>query len=518
MKKCSDTDRMADRLARLQFSIVGPLLASPPSSGDLATEMVALSEKFWKDHRTGLPVRFSMSSIERWYYIVRKHPEDPVGALRRRRRIDAGLFPSMGSPLRNALWAQYKAHPNWSCQLHFDNLCALCKKKPELGSMPEYGTILRYMRSQGMNKRRLQRDTAGGRMAMERLEQREVRSYECSHVLGLWHLDFHHSSLKIVTEGGEWMVPKALAVLDDCSRLACHVQWYLDETAQSLIHGLSQAMQKRGLPRSLMTDNGAAMISEETTAGLKDLGIIHETTLPYSPYQNGKQEVFWASLEGRLMRMLDGEKQLTLSFLNEATQAWVEMEYNRRLHTELGQSPMDRFLQGPSSGRESPSTERLRQAFRFEECRRLRRSDCTIVLAGRRFEAPSVYRHLSTINVRYARWDLGYVHITDRQSGKVLCRLYPQDKEANSGKERKKLLPIAGADPLVCPAEVAAQEGRPPLLAKLLADYAATGFPPAYLPHVSINQEILSASSPTLVKSPAPVSVCTNSPVSEDES
>lgn len=515
MKECGDTGRMADLWAQLRFAIVGPLLASPPSLGELNKDLAELSKKFWNHPRTGLPVRFGASSIERWFYVARKHPDNPVAALRRRVRADAGLFPCFGVLLRNALWAQYKAHPNWSCQLHVDNLSALCEKNPEIAPAPKYQTIRRYMRAQGMTKRPLPRDTAGGRMAMERLEQREVRSYECSHVLGLWHLDFHHGSLKILTESGEWVVPMVLAILDDRSRMICHIQWYLDETAQSLVHGLSQAMQKRGKPRSLLTDNGSAMTAAETISGLKHLGIAHETTLPYSPFQNGKQEVFWGSLEGRLMRMLDGERELSLSFLNEATQAWVEMEYNRRLHTEIGQSPMDRFLQGPSSGRESPSSERLRQAFRLEERRTLRRSDCTIVLAGRRFEVPSAYRHIAKIHVRYARWDLGYVHMADRQTGQVLCRLYPQDKDANSGKERRKLSQIAGADPLVFPAEVSAQEGRPPLLAKLLADYAASGFPPAYLPHMPTNQE---ASGSTSKKSPALVSPCTKSTILEDKS
>jgi len=40
-----------------------------------------------------------------------------------------------------------------------------------------------------------------------------------------------------------------LGVLDDRSRVACHLQWYLDETAETLVHGLTQAIQKRGLPR-----------------------------------------------------------------------------------------------------------------------------------------------------------------------------------------------------------------------------------------------------------------------------
>lgn len=103
-----------------------------------------------------------------------------------------------------------------------------------------------------------------------------------------------------------------LGVIDDHSRLACHLQWYLDETAASLIHGLSQAFMKRGLPRALMTDNGAAMLAEETTGGLARLGILHQTTLPYSPYQNAKQEAFWGRVEGRLMALLEGCQSLTL--------------------------------------------------------------------------------------------------------------------------------------------------------------------------------------------------------------
>ena len=78
------------------------------------------------------------------------------------------------------------------------------------------------------------------------------------------------------------------------------------------------------------------MLAEEVHQGLHRLGILHETTLPYSPYQNAKQEVFWANVEGRLLAMLEGVEELTLERLNEATQAWVELEYHRTRHSELG--------------------------------------------------------------------------------------------------------------------------------------------------------------------------------------
>jgi len=49
------------------------------------------------------------------------------------------------------------------------------------------------------------------------------------------------------------------------------------------------------MPRALMTDNGAAMLAEEAVAGLARLGVLHQITLPYSPYQNAKQEAFGAA-------------------------------------------------------------------------------------------------------------------------------------------------------------------------------------------------------------------------------
>jgi len=128
----------------------------------------------------------------------------------------------------------------------------------------------------------------------------------------------------LVDGEARWQKPMMLAFMDDRSRLCCHAQWYLAENADNFIHGLAQALAKRGLPREMMTDNGGAMTALEARNGLARLGIEHETTLPHSPYQNGKQESFWNQVDGRLLAMLEDVEPLTLDFLNQATQAWVE--------------------------------------------------------------------------------------------------------------------------------------------------------------------------------------------------
>jgi hypothetical protein len=212
-------------------------------------------------------------------------------------------------------------------------------------------------------------------------------------------------------------------------------------------------------------------------------------TLPYSPYQNGKQERFWATLEGRLMEMLAGVKELTLEFLNEATQAWVEMEYNRAVHRELGCAPVERFAKTRDVLRPSPSSAALRDAFRLQVRRRQRQSDGTISLEGVRFEVPARYRHFRDVTVRYARWDLRRVDLIDPRQGTILAPLYPLDRHANADGQRL-LFPLDTGVPSGDGQGVASPPGDqqqpaaelPPLLKRILAEYSATGMPPAYLP------------------------------------
>jgi transposase InsO family protein len=478
-----------DRWARLRFSVVGPLLAAPPGPGQLRTEIARLAAKSWLHPATGQPAHFAFSTIERWYYSALAAKADPIGVLRRKLRSDSGQQPSLSEKLRPIVEAQYRTHKSWNYQLHFDNLCVIVHKQPDLGPMPSYTSVRRYMKSHGLIRKRIARatGTAGALKAQERLQAREVRSYESEYTNGLWHLDFHQGSLKALTLEGEWIKPHLLAVLDDHSRLVCHAQWYLGETAEELVHGLCQAFLKRGLPRELMTDNGAAMMAAETEQGLEHLSVLHATTLPYSPYQNGKQESFWGQVEGRLLAMMEHCRDLTLASLNEATQAWVEMEYQRKVHSEIGQAPLQRFLESPSVGRDCPSIEDLRLAFCARTSRTQRQSDGTISLVGIRYEIPGRYRHLERISVRYAGWDLSHVYMVDERAGTVLARLYPLDKARNADGRRRSL---ESADPgQASETEAVPQEGMAPLLRKLIEDYAATGLPPAYLPKTASKEE-----------------------------
>ncbi|MFQ5352615.1 MAG: DDE-type integrase/transposase/recombinase, partial [Candidatus Binatia bacterium] len=320
-----DRHEHRDERARLRFAIISSLLAAPPERGELKKALEGLSKKTWRDPLTGLPVHFGFSTIEQWYYRARSAPKDPIGALRDRVRADRGRRSSVSEAIAKTLRQQHREHPSWSYTLHADNLHARAREEDELAPVPSTSTLRRWMKANGLFKqrRRKAKNTEGAELAARRFQSREVRGYQSSHVHALWHADFHQGSRRVLLPEGRFAGAFLLGILDDCSRLCCHAQWYLAENAEALVHGLVQAILKRGLPRSLMTDRGSAMGAAETQRGLEALGITWKPTLPYSPYQNGKQESWWSNVEGHLLAMLEGVEDLSLDLLNEATQAWV---------------------------------------------------------------------------------------------------------------------------------------------------------------------------------------------------
>jgi hypothetical protein len=61
----------------LRFSVIGQLLAAPPPKGELRAELKKLAERTWQHPITEKPVRFALSTIERWFsaeqIVLRSH-------------------------------------------------------------------------------------------------------------------------------------------------------------------------------------------------------------------------------------------------------------------------------------------------------------------------------------------------------------------------------------------------------------------------------------------------------------
>ena len=173
-------DPIAQRWARLRFSVVGQLLMAPPAWGELRGFLAALAQREWRHPVSGTPVRFGVSTIERWYYRAREQ-QDPMSVLVRRRRQDLGRQRSISPALAAVLEAQYRSHPSWSKQLHHKNLAVQVEEHPDLGPMPSYPTLARFMRARGLQRQPRRRGPNAPR------PRHEVRSYEVSRSHQLWH-------------------------------------------------------------------------------------------------------------------------------------------------------------------------------------------------------------------------------------------------------------------------------------------------------------------------------------------
>jgi hypothetical protein len=174
---------------------------------------------------------------------------------------------------------------------------------------------------------------------------------------------------------------------------------------------------------------------------------------------------------------------LTLSYLNQAGQAWAEQDYHRRCNREMQTTPLDRLMNHKSVARKVPDSEALRLAFTRRITRKPRHSDATVAVAGIRYELPVRFAHMESVVLRAPGWDKSQIILVDEKTDAPLARILPQDKTANASGRRR----VVSSESL--PANPVETHEQPALLKKWMADYAASGLPPAYLPKEEISIE-----------------------------
>lgn len=472
-------DLLAFKQGLFRYGVISELLSCPPAKGELALRLREISERTFFPPWEEKPIKLSFRTVERWYYAA-KNAQQPSDILQPKIRSDRGESRVLTHEHKSWLRDYRMKFPSWSVQLLYDNLVS-----DELKSKyPSYSTVLRYLKKEGF---RIYTSRNRNHKA------KEIRSYEVEFVGQLWHMDFHKGSRMVVTENGEYKQAICMAIIDDKSRLVCHAQWFLNETTEVLVHGLIQAILKRGLPRTFYSDNGSAMKSEEFKSGLISLDIKQEYTLPYAAYQNGKQEAFWQPLEGRLMKMIPKGKRLTLDVLNTVTQAWVEQDYQVKVHSETNETPFDRFFNLKNVLRPAPEYKHLKDSFRMEIKRTIRCTDSSISLDGVRFQIPQCYAHMETLLLRYARWDLGEAEILCPDTKKSLCVIHPLNKLLNSSGARQEIesaLPISEDAPTENEELNLMTDHLPPLLAQCLKKHAQQYPLGSYIPIQKMKEKL----------------------------
>jgi transposase InsO family protein len=178
------------------------------------------------------------------------------------------------------------------------------------------------------------------------------------------------------------------AVLDDYSRLLTGYRWGHREDTLRLEAALRAALGAHGIPSALYCDNGSPYASGQLAYACARLGIRIVHSRPGKPQGRGKIERVFGTVRGQFLAEVApaggaGSTVADIDDLNRKFAAWVETVYHRRVHSETGQPPADRYAQGwpADAGPRRPSPDQLRQAFLWVATRQVTKT-ATVSLNG----------------------------------------------------------------------------------------------------------------------------------------
>ncbi len=208
------------------------------------------------------------------------------------------------------------------------------------------------------------------------------RKFEAELPNDIWQSDVMHGP-KVIWEQKSRKT-YLIAFIDDHSRLIVYARFYLSENLAAFMDAFEKALVKRGLPRKLYVDNGAAYRSHklEFTCASLAIALIHAR--PYKPQGKGKIERFFKTIRSQFLPVAD---TIGLDQMNQCLHDWLENVYHQRKHSSTDMTPFYRFARNLACIRQAPKN--LREHFRKAVYRTVAR-DRTITLDGYLFEAPVV--------------------------------------------------------------------------------------------------------------------------------
>ncbi len=175
-----------------------------------------------------------------------------------------------------------------------------------------------------------------------------------------------------------------IAFIDDATRVVPYAAFTFSEGAVTYLSVLEQAVRRRGIPKRLYVDNGAAFRSKQLAVVCAKLGIALIHAKPYKPQGKGKMERWFRTTRMQFLPLLTPEQLVSLDTMNRALSAWVEGEYHHAPHRGLGdESPADKWARS-SEGVRMPGAD-LGDLFLAEQKRNVR-TDRTVTLDGVAFE------------------------------------------------------------------------------------------------------------------------------------
>jgi putative transposase len=354
-----------EKVALFRFGLISPLLSrSNVSRGERERMVREITERQWDIPASGRS-RISRSTLLRWLKDYQDSGER-LESLQPRARRDKGSTRCVKPEMELELVNLRRELPEATLPV----LLSVARERNILAadSKPSPASLYRLFQRHGLDRPQT--------VAPDR------RRFEAELPNDLWQSDALHGPK--VLEDGRLRQSYIFGIIDDHSRLVVFARAYLSERLESFQDCLIEALARRGLPRKLFVDNGAAFRNHTLRYACGRLGIALLHATPYTPEAKGKVERLWKTVRMQLFPLLP--QTLSLAELSARLQKWIDEDYHQRQHSSTGQKPLERYLKHVSLLRKAP--EDLREYFRRPLTRKVDK-DRTVSIGGRLYEAPT---------------------------------------------------------------------------------------------------------------------------------
>ncbi|MDA8227118.1 MAG: DDE-type integrase/transposase/recombinase [Desulfitobacterium hafniense] len=173
-------------------------------------------------------------------------------------------------------------------------------------------------------------------------EEKELKRFAHQRINELWQADLMYGPY--IKDGKGKKQTYLVAFIDDASRLITAAQFFFSQNFEALRITLKEAVSRRGVPKMLFTDNGKIYCSNQLAIVCASLGCSLIHAQPFSACAKGKIERFFRTVRQRFLTRLIPDSVKNLEDLNLKFWAWLEEDYQRKLHSALKMSPLDFFM------------------------------------------------------------------------------------------------------------------------------------------------------------------------------
>jgi len=386
----SDAEDRRTEIALFRYTLILPFLRGeyPPGGKQRLREQVA-SRHY--DILNSSRSTVSSSTLARWERLYR---QDGFDGLKPKPRSDRGQSRAISEETLDRAETLKREQPHRSAR-SIIKILSLDQTNP----IPEESIAPRTLR------RHLALRDATAPQLLNEQRPKPYRRFERNHFGDLWQGDAMHGPyLPDPANPDQERQVFLFAFIDDHSRLVPHAQFYYNEQLPRMEDCLKRAILRHGRPLAMYVDLAKVYTSKHLDTVCATLGIQRILGTPYYPEGRGKIERFFQFLQSDFLPELPKASVTTLCQLNESLMAWLEVVYHRKMHSETGQAPLERFRQDPAPATRPPDPEQLRQAFLHRAQRKVRKT-ATVSFKGNRYNVPAYLRG-KRVELRYDPFDL----------------------------------------------------------------------------------------------------------------